>query len=120
MDKKNIITIILAVVITAGLVESRHFFNNSERHDHEISVSEDISDEDTTITSPYSGQETRWIKSLSQDDIQSLQEGSGVAFGGMAKLAELNGYQDHVTCWRCQKRLVLLVPNKNKLKQCLT
>lgn len=92
MDKKNIITIILAVVITAGVVESRHFFYNSERHDHEISVSEDISDEDTTITSPYSGQETRWIKSLSQDDIQSLQEGSGVALGGMAKLAELNGY----------------------------
>jgi hypothetical protein len=43
-------------------------------------------------TSPYAGQELRDIKSLSDDDIQSLQNGTGEAFGGMAKLAELNGY----------------------------
>jgi hypothetical protein len=43
-------------------------------------------------TSPYAGQELRDIKSLSDDDIQSLQSGTGEAFGGMAKLAELNGY----------------------------
>jgi hypothetical protein len=43
-------------------------------------------------TSPYAGQELRDIKSLSDDDIQSLQKGTGEAFGGMAKLAELNGY----------------------------
>jgi hypothetical protein len=29
---------------------------------------------------------------LSQTDIESLQNGTGDAFGGMAKLAELNGY----------------------------
>lgn len=34
----------------------------------------------------------RDIKSLSDKDIQSLQNGTGEAFGGMAKLAELNGY----------------------------
>jgi hypothetical protein len=43
-------------------------------------------------TSPYAGQELRDIKSLSDNDIQSLQNGTGEAFGGMAKLAELNGY----------------------------
>ena len=86
MNKKYILTIILTVVITAVLVESRHFFNNDEKNN-----TIDVSSE-TSMASPYSGQETRWIKSLSQDDIQSRQEGSGVAFGGMAKLAELNGY----------------------------
>ena len=34
----------------------------------------------------------RDIKSLSDKDIQSLQNGTGEAFGGMAKLAELNSY----------------------------
>jgi Spy/CpxP family protein refolding chaperone len=43
-------------------------------------------------SSSYAGQELRDIKSLSDDDIQSLQNGTGEAFGGMAKLAELNGY----------------------------
>jgi Spy/CpxP family protein refolding chaperone len=43
-------------------------------------------------TSKYIGQEGRIIKSLSPADIKSLQTGTGDAFGGMAKLAELNGY----------------------------
>lgn len=43
-------------------------------------------------TSKYIGQEGRIIKSLSPEDIKSLQTGTGDAFGGMAKLAELNGY----------------------------
>jgi hypothetical protein len=43
-------------------------------------------------TSPHAGQEVRDIKSLSDGDIQSLQNGTGEAFGGMAKMAELNGY----------------------------
>lgn len=42
--------------------------------------------------SPYSGQEIRDIESLSDNDVQSLQNGTGEAFGGIAKLAELNGY----------------------------
>lgn len=42
--------------------------------------------------SKYTGQEDRIIKSLSSEDIESLQTGMGDAFGGMAKLAELNGY----------------------------
>lgn len=42
--------------------------------------------------SKYIGQESRIIKSLSSEDIESLETGTGDAFGGMAKLAELNGY----------------------------
>lgn len=42
--------------------------------------------------SKYSGQETRLIKSLSVEDVEGLEKGTGDPFGGMAKLAELNGY----------------------------
>ena len=38
---------------------------------------------------PYSGQQARPIKALSDDDIAALQNGEGM---GMAKAAELNGY----------------------------
>jgi len=44
------------------------------------------------VVSPYVGQEIRQIKSLSPEDIQALKEGSGVAFGGMAKPAELSSF----------------------------
>ncbi|MDH3434247.1 MAG: hypothetical protein OEM60_10330 [Gammaproteobacteria bacterium] len=39
--------------------------------------------------SPYAGEESRSIKSLSQQEIESLRRGSGMGF---AKLAELNHY----------------------------
>ncbi len=42
--------------------------------------------------SPYAAQEMRSIKSLSADDITALEAGKGDALGGLAKLAELNGY----------------------------
>lgn len=42
--------------------------------------------------SKYIGQENEIIKSLSSEDIESLETGTGDAFGSMAKLAELNGY----------------------------
>jgi hypothetical protein len=38
---------------------------------------------------PYSGQQTRDIKALSDDDVSALRNGEGM---GMAKAAELNGY----------------------------
>ena len=44
-----------------------------------------------TPPSPYSGQESRAIKSLSQDDIAELRRGGG---WGLAKVAELNGMPD--------------------------
>src|SRR5947208_4010435 len=39
--------------------------------------------------SPYTGQETRAIKALSDSDVAALLKGEGI---GMAKAAELNGY----------------------------
>ena len=39
--------------------------------------------------SPYAGQETRQIKSLSADDVEELHRGGG---WGLAKTAELNGF----------------------------
>jgi len=44
------------------------------------------------MMSPYAGEHVREIKSLSTDDINGLKDGTGTPFGGMAKLAELNGY----------------------------
>ena len=44
------------------------------------------------ITSPYAGEHVRDVKSLSTSDIDGLKSGTGTPFGGMAKLAELNGY----------------------------
>src|SRR5215831_6612201 len=42
-----------------------------------------------TAANPYSGQEARTLKALSDDDIAALRKGEGM---GMAKAAELNGY----------------------------
>lgn len=53
-----------------------------------IFVSLDLLAETTTHLSPYAGQETRTIKSLSEQDIKQLQAGEG---WGLAKAAELNG-----------------------------
>ncbi len=44
------------------------------------------------ILSPYTAEQNRTIKSLSDMDILSLQSGTGDAYGGLAKPAELNGY----------------------------
>lgn len=48
--------------------------------------------EESSIISPYAGQESRGIKSLSDTEIEGLLAGAGTPFGGMAKLGELNGY----------------------------
>jgi len=48
--------------------------------------------EENSIISPYAGQESRGIKSLSETEIEGLLAGAGTPFGGMAKLGELNGY----------------------------
>ena len=54
-------------------------------HDHKTNTN-------ISTLSKYSKEETREIKSLSDLDIKSLKEGTGDAFGGLAILAELNGY----------------------------
>lgn len=74
--------------LTAGIAE-QHVMENHFNDD-----TDGISSSDTSSSqiSPYSGQEVRDIKSLSDKDVQSLQNGTGEAFGGIAKQAELNGY----------------------------
>jgi hypothetical protein len=74
--------------VTAGIAEQPAMENH---FNHNID-SASSSPTNSSQSSPYTGQEMRDIKSLSDNDVQSLQNGTGEAFGGMAKLAELNGY----------------------------
>ena len=74
--------------VTAGIAE-QHIAGNHFDGDTDSMSSSDTS---SFQISPYAGQELRDIKSLSDKDIQSLQNGTGEAFGGVAKPAELNGY----------------------------
>jgi hypothetical protein len=62
--------------------------------DHQGHQTQDPSEHDvhTCAQSPYAGQEMRAIKALSSEDVQALLAGSGMAYGGLAKSAELNGY----------------------------
>lgn len=75
---------------TTGFAEQDIARNPANNTDGSI-PSSDIRNNSSQI-SPYAGQEVRDVKSLSANDIQLLQNGSGEAFGGMAKLAELNGH----------------------------
>ena len=77
MSKKNIGIGFFIILIIVGATLS--------------SCSSEVEDE-SAIHSPYTGQEARGIKALSQDDIEGLLSGAGTPFGGMAKPAELNGY----------------------------
>lgn len=74
--------------VTSGSPEQHMAGNNFNDDTDNMSSSATSSSQ----ISPYSGQEIRDIKSLSDNDVQSLQNGTGEAFGGIAKLAELNGY----------------------------
>ncbi len=78
--RKSIILIVMCLLLAiSGCITSESNIENVQNSEHE------------TI-SPYAGQEIRGIKSLSPSDIEGLIAGSGTPFGGMAKLAELNGY----------------------------
>ncbi|MEM7646715.1 MAG: hypothetical protein AAF203_07400 [Pseudomonadota bacterium] len=43
------------------------------------------------VKSPYVKQKNNQIKAITQNDLEGLEKGSGMPFGGMAKAAELNG-----------------------------
>ncbi|HIG52240.1 hypothetical protein CXT76_01895 [Candidatus Parvarchaeota archaeon] len=77
--KKKQLTIIL-ILIAVGILVIYSFQSSNIKESSENTIS------------PYVGQETRGIKSLSQQDVEGLLIGTGTPFGGMAKLAELNGY----------------------------
>src|SRR3954452_13202445 len=53
---------------------------------------------------PYTGQQMRTIKALSDDDIAALRKGDGM---GMAKAAELNGYPGPAHVWALTEHLGL-------------
>lgn len=55
-------------------------------------VTTEFNSESNSHLSPYIGEEIRGIKSLSQAEVEGLLTGKGTPLGGMAKLAELNGY----------------------------
>lgn len=79
--------IIIVPIFIVGLTVG-YYFGSAFGFENLVTISKD----NNTTVSPYVGQETRQIKSLSPDDIEALQQGSGVVFGGMAKPAELNGF----------------------------
>jgi hypothetical protein len=69
-------------------IAEQHTMENHLNDDTDSTSSLDMN---SSQISPYVGQEMRDIKSLSDEDVQSLQNGTGEAFDGMGKLAELNG-----------------------------
>lgn len=86
MHKKQLLKLVLTVLVSMGFIELRHIIP-TEKNIQPVSVSEK-----STIHSQYAGDETLSIKSLSQPDIEGLRQGTGTPLGGLAKLAELNGY----------------------------
>jgi hypothetical protein len=73
---------LIIVIVALGFAYTHSVYAQSSMH----------SGHANNTISKYTGQEDRIIKSLSPEDIESLQIGTGDAFGGMAKLADLNGY----------------------------
>ncbi|HYY71265.1 MAG TPA: hypothetical protein VE595_02530 [Nitrososphaeraceae archaeon] len=84
---------VIIILIVIGSLSGSAFFMHSSFHQLLYAQSSIHSEHtDNNTISKYIGQENRIIKSLSSEDIESLETGTGDAFGGMAKLAELNGY----------------------------
>jgi len=67
--------------------------------------------------SPYSGEEMRGIKSLSQSDREGLLKGEGTPFGGMAKLAELNGFPGPRHVLDMAQEIELTESQENEIKK---
>lgn len=84
---------VIIILIVIGTLSGFAFFMHSSFYQLLYAQSSIHSEHtDNNTISKYIGQENRIIKSLSSEDIESLETGTGDAFGGMAKLAELNGY----------------------------
>ncbi len=62
-------------------------------------------------TSPYAGEETRAIKALSAQEIESLLGGKGMGF---AKAAELNGYPGPAHVLELGDKLALTIEQRDK------
>lgn len=80
-------SLVIGGLLVGGVAQAQHDHGHSH-HDHAAHA--DRADAATTRgVSPYAGQETRAIKSLSTAERRGLEEGAGL---GMAKPAELNSY----------------------------
>ncbi len=66
-----------------------------------------------THSSKYKGQESRLIKSLSQEDIVELKKGGG---WGLAKAAELNGYPGPSHVLKMKNKINLTSTQEAKIK----
>jgi hypothetical protein len=89
MKKKKVYTFIFPLIVVGLIVFAGvYLLQNSA----EEALLQGKQGNQVSHTSPYSGEEVRGIKSLSQDEVEGLLVGEGTPFGGMAKLAELNGY----------------------------
>lgn len=89
------IVIISFFMFNSGLQQQHQnvsFASNSSTTTFDDSTHDHNTNTNISTLSKYSGEEIREIKSLSDIDIKSLKEGTGDAFGGLAILAELNGY----------------------------
>lgn len=87
---KNLLFAGALLLFLFGLAGGRYWQELTASKNIDIESKGETSTMDTT--SPYAGQEVRGIKSLSEDEVKGLLAGEGTPFGGMAKLAELNGY----------------------------
>lgn len=80
------ILIIVATIIFLGLIGKVLYFSHNINSKAVSVVRESL------VHSQYAGEEERSVKSLSREDIEGLKMGAGTPLGGLAKLAELNGY----------------------------
>jgi len=87
MKQTKLLVLMISVLIVSGVSFTGGYLLNGISK-----VRENDSQIKNSHISPYSGEELRGIKSLSQEEIKGLLAGEGTPFGGMAKLAELNGY----------------------------
>ena len=73
--------------------------------------------ESSDLQSPYVGQEYRDIKSLSDKDIEALESGSGTAFSGLAKPAELSGYPGPKHVLEMKDELILSSSKREEIEE---
>ena len=88
MKRTKITTIIIALIVVVGLSFYGGYLLKGASEDNRLNKGS----HQVSYASPYSGEEIRGIKSLSQEEVKGLLAGEGTPFEGMAKLAELNGY----------------------------
>ena len=110
------LSVIIILIVIGSISGFAFFIIHSSFHQLSYAQSSIHSEHtDNNTMSKYIGQESRIIKSLSSEDIESLETGTGDAFGGMAKLAELNGYPGPRHILDLEKELGLTTVQKENI-----